>query len=312
MNASALDQLVIVMDPPAQAVLAVALIIMMYAISLGLRVEHFAFLRSDPKHFFGGLAAQIIGLPVVTIMLASILQPPPSIALGMIVIAACPGGNVSNFMSYAARGDTAYSVALTAGSSIIATLWTPAAILLWSDLYPPTSELLDTIEFNRASFVLQTTLLLAAPLTAGMVTAWLRRDFAERVRKPLALFGAFLLAGVVIHGTIDFWPVLIASWALIMGPVILHNAVAFGFGAGVGRLLGASIARRRSLTIEVGIQNTGLAIVVIIAQLQGLGGAAAIAAVWGVWHLFSGGAMVGLYRYLDHRMERLKRYELRR
>lgn len=301
MDASALDQLIIAMDPRAQAVLAVALIIMMYAISLGLRVDHFTFLKSDPKHFFGGLAAQVIALPAVTILLATILQPPPSIALGMIVVAACPGGNVSNFMSYAARGDTAYSVSLTAASSIIAALWTPAAILLWSSLYPPTSELLDTIEFNRASFVLQTTLLLAAPLCAGMVTAWLRRDFAERARKPLALFGAVLLAGVVIHGTIDFWPILVAGWALIMIPVILHNAVAFGLGAGVGRLLGASVARRRSLTIEVGIQNAGLAIVLLIAQLQGLGGAAAIAAVWGVWHLFSGGAMVSLYRYLDRR-----------
>ena len=298
MDASALDQLIIVMDPRAQAVLALALVIMMYAISLGLRVDHFAFLKSDPKHFFGGLAAQVIALPAVTILLATILQPPPSIALGMIVVAACPGGNVSNFMSYAARGDTAYSVSLTAASSIIAALWTPAAILLWSSLYPPTSELLDTIEFNRASFVLQTTLLLAAPLCAGMLTAWLRRDFAERMRKPLALFGAVLLAGVVIYGTIDFWPILVAGWALIMIPVILHNAVAFGLGAGVGRLLGA---RRRSLTIEVGIQNAGLAIVLLIAQLQGLGGAAAIAAVWGVWHLFSGGAMVSLYRYLDRR-----------
>lgn len=304
MDASALDQLVITMDPRAQIVLAVAIVIMMFAIALGLRVEHFAFLRKDPKQFFGGLAAQIIALPAVTILLASILQPAPSIALGMIVVAACPGGNVSNFMSYAARGDTAYSVSLTAASSIIAALWTPAAILLWSGLYPPTSELLDTIEFDRVSFILQTTLLLAAPLCAGMATAWFRRDLAEKIRKPLALFGAFLLAGVVIQGTIDFWPILIAGWTLIMIPVILHNATAFVLGAGIGRALGASKARRRSLTIEVGIQNAGLAIVLLIAQLKGLGGAAAIAAVWGVWHLFAGGAMVALYRFIDRREDK--------
>lgn len=304
MDASALDQLVITMDPRAQIVLAIALVTMMYAISLGLRVEHFEFLRTDPKHFFGGLAAQIIALPAVTILLATILQPPPSIALGMIVVAACPGGNVSNFMSYAARGDTAYSVSLTAASSIVAALWTPAAILLWSDLYPPTAQLLETIDFNRASFVLQTTLLLAAPICLGMATAWFKRDFAEKVRKPLALFGAALLAAVVIHGSIDFWPILAAGWMLIMIPVILHNAAAFALGAGVGRLLNASVARRRSLTIEVGIQNAGLAIVLLIAQLKGLGGAAAIAAVWGVWHLFSGGAIVSLYRYIDRRKDK--------
>ncbi len=304
MDASALDQLVIAMDPRAQAALAAALFTMMYAIALGLRVDHFSFLRSDPKHFYGGLAAQILALPALTIALAALLRPAPSIALGMIVVAACPGGNVSNFMSYAARGDAAFSVSLTAASSVIAALWTPAAILLWSDLYPPTADLLAEIDFDRAAFVLQTTLLLAAPLSLGMATAYWRRDIAERARKPLAFAGAAVLAAVVIHGSIGFWPVLAEGWALIMVPVVMHNALAFVLGAGAGRLLRAPAARRRSLALEVGIQNAGLAIVLLVAPLQGLGGAAAIAAVWGVWHLFSGSAMVALYRFIDRRKER--------
>ena len=301
MDATALDELTIALDAPSQAMLAGAIVIMMFALALGLRPGHFEFLRKDPKHFWGGLAAQIIALPAVTILVAAILQPPPSIALGMIVVAACPGGNVSNFMTFAARGDTAYSVSLTAGSSVIAALWTPAAILLWSGLYPPTSTLLDTIEFNRLAFVLPTTLLLAAPLTFGMTAAFFRPDIAEKVRKPLALFGASVMAVVIIRGTIDFWPILIAAWAMIMIPVVAHNAAAFALGIGAGRILAASPQQRRSLTFEVGIQNAGLAVVLLIAQLQGLGGAAAIAAVWGVWHFFSGGAMVAFYRYLDRR-----------
>lgn len=301
MDATALDELTIVLDARSQAMLAGAIVIMMFALALGLRPDHFAFLRKDPKHFWGGLAAQIIALPAVTILVAAILQPPPSIALGMIVIAACPGGNVSNFMTFAARGDTAYSVSLTAGSSVIAALWTPAAILLWSGLYPPTSDLLDTIEFNRLAFVLQTTLLLAAPLTFGMTVAFFRPGIAEKLRKPLALFGAGVMAVVIIRGTIDFWPILIAGWAMIMIPVIVHNAAAFALGVSAGRILAASPQQRRSLTFEVGIQNAGLAVVLLVAQLQGLGGAAAIAAVWGVWHFFSGGAMVAFYRYLDRR-----------
>lgn len=301
MNAEALDQLTIALSPSSQNMLAAAIVIMMFAIALSLRPEHFAFLRKDPLHFWGGLAAQIVALPAMTIALAAILQPAPSIALGMIVVAACPGGNVSNFMTYAARGDTAYSVSLTAGSSIIAAVWTPAAILLWSDLYPPTANLLETIEFDRTSFLLQTTLLLAAPLSVGMVAAFVRPDIAEKIRQPLALFGAGILAVVIIRGTVDFWPVLIGAWAIIMIPVILHNASAFALGAAAGRVLAASQAQRRSLTFEVGIQNAGLAIVLLLAQLQGLGGAAAIAAVWGVWHFFSGGAMVVFYRYLDRR-----------
>ncbi len=301
MNAESLDQLTIALDPAAQAMLAAAIIIMMFAIALGLKPDHFTFLRNEPKLFWGGLSAQLIGLPLITIVLAALLAPPPSIALGMIVVAACPGGNVSNFMTWGARGDTAYSVSLTAGSSIIAAFWTPAAILLWSGIYPPTAELLDTIEFSRISFILQTTVMLAAPLILGMLAARYFPAAAGKIRKPLALFGAGVLAVVIVQGVVDFWPILIPGWALILIPVAAHNAAAFALGAGAGRLLGAAPARRRSLTFEVGIQNAGLAVVLLLAQLKGLGGAAAIAAVWGVWHFFSGGIMIALFRYLDRR-----------
>ncbi|MEZ5894338.1 MAG: bile acid:sodium symporter, partial [Parvularculaceae bacterium] len=126
MTPSELDQLSISLDPAAQGMLAASIIIMIFAVSLGLRREHFVFLRTDPKLFWGGVAAQIIGLPLMTFLLVIVMAPPPSVALGMIVVAACPGGNVSNFMTWGARGDVAYSVSLTAASSIIAAFWTPA------------------------------------------------------------------------------------------------------------------------------------------------------------------------------------------
>ena len=304
MDVAALDQLTITLSPSSQAMLAGAIIIMMFAIALGLKPEHFSFLRRDPKLFWGGLAAQLIGLPLMTLALVAIMAPHPSIALGMIVVAACPGGNVSNFMTWSARGDTAYSVSLTAGSSVIAAIWTPTAILLWSGLYEPTAELLDTINFSRTSFLIQTTLMLAAPLALGMAGTHFYPRAAETIRKPLALFGGGILGYVIIKGVADFWPVITAGWTLIYIPVVLHNALAFGVGVGAGRLLGASPARRRTLTFEVGIQNAGLAVVLLLAQLKGLGGAAAIAAVWGIWHFFSGGVMILLFRALDARKTR--------
>lgn len=301
MDPVTLDQLTIALSPTSQTMLAAAIVIMIFAISLGLKPAHFSFLRSDPKLFFGGIAAQLIGLPLMTLLLVTILSPHPSIGLGMIVVAACPGGNVSNFMTWSARGDVAYSVSLTAGSSIVASLWTPAAILLWSGLYPPTAALLDTINFDRVSFIIQTTLMLAAPLALGMAGAHFLSRAAETVRKPLALFGAGILIIVIIDGVTALIGSLLAAWALILIPVIIHNGLAFALGAGVGKLLGASAPRRRTLAFEVGIQNAGLAIVLLLAQLKGLGGAAAIAAVWGVWHFISGGAMIALYRLIDAR-----------
>lgn len=301
MTPETLDGLTIVLDPTAQRLLAGAIMIMMFAIALGLKPDHFRFLKSQRKLFFGGLAAQLIALPAVTLALASVMNPAPSVALGMIVVAACPGGNVSNFMTWSARGSVAYSVSLTAGSSVIAALWTPAAILFWSGLYSPTADLLQSIDFDRAAFIAQTTLMLAAPLAAGMAAAQWRPALAERIRKPLALFGAGVLAWVIIAGTIDFLPILLPGWALILIPVALHNAVAFATGAVSGRLLGAAADQRRTLTFEVGIQNAGLAVVLLLAQMQGIGGAAAIAAVWGVWHFASGGFMILLFRLIDKR-----------
>ena len=301
MDPSALDGLTIVLNPVAQIMLAGAIVIMMFAVALGFAPSHFAFLKTEPKLFWGGLAAQVIGLPAMTIALATMLGPAPSIALGMIAVAACPGGNVSNFMTWAARGDAAYSVSLTAASSLLAALWTPAAILFWSSLYPPTADLLEAIAFDRVAFILQTTLLLAAPLAAGMIAARLYPGAAKKLRPTVALFGAGMMAVVIIDGVIGYWPVLVPAWALIMVPVTLHNAAAFALGAGASRLLRASAARRRALTFEVGIQNAGLALVLLLAQLQGLGGAAAIAAAWGVWHFVSGGVMVMAFRTLDRR-----------
>ncbi len=301
MDVQTLDQLTIMLEPSALVMLSAAIIIMIFAIALGLKTEHFSFLRTDPKLFWGGLAAQMIGLPAMTIALLTVLAPSPSIALGMIVVAACPGGNVSNFMTWNAHGDTAYSVSLTAGSSVIAAFWTPTAILFWSSLYAPTAELLETIHFNRVSFVAQTTLMLAAPLALGMLMAHHSPALADKIRKPLGMIGGAMLAFVIISGVMDFWHVIVAGWLLIIVPVSLHNASAFAVGAGVGRLLGASAPRRRTLTFEVGIQNAGLAVVLLLGQLQGLGGAAAIAAVWGIWHFFSGGAMIAFFRYLDWR-----------
>ncbi len=299
MDVETLDQLIITLDTAAQITLAGAVVTMMFAIALGLTPASFSFLKTSPRLFWGGLAAQLIALPAMTIALTGLLQVPPSLALGMIVVSACPGGAVSNFMTYASRGDVAYSVSLTAGSSVIAALWTPFAILFWSGLYPPTAELLETIDFSRARFIGQTVLMLAVPLAAGMVTAHYAPRFAARFSGSLATIGALVLAFVIIQGVIDFWPLIITGWALIFIPVVIHNAAAFAMGSASGRLLGAEKARRRSLTFEVGIQNSGLAVVLLLAQLQGLGGAAAVAAAWGVWHFFSGGSMILLFRFLD-------------
>lgn len=301
MDASGLDQLHIALDPVGQAGIALSLIFIVFGVALGLRTSDFVFLRTAPVLFFGGVASQIVVLPLVTFLLVLAIAPPPSIALGMMVVASCPGGASSNFLTFLTRGNVAYSVSLTATSSIAAALLTPALILFWSNLYAPTAALLETIDIDPVSFLIQTTILLALPLVAGMSVAHFRPDVADRFRKHIARAGVAILAGVIMYGSWNLLPVLFGALPLIAPVAVLHNAVAFACGAAAGRLLKADIPTRRALTFEVGIQNSGLALVILLSQLQGLGGAAAIAAVWGVWHLVAGGLIVLLYRQIDRR-----------
>ncbi len=299
MNIDELDKLQISLEPVGQLGLAVALILMMFSIALGLKTRDFRLLRDRPSFFLTGVAAQVVGLPFVTFLLVHALQPPASIALGMIVVACCPGGASSNLLTYLGRGNVAFSVSLTATSSLLAALLTPASILFWTNAYEPTATLLRTVHVSPAMFLTQTMLLLALPLAAGMIVAVKAPGLAAAIRRKTSIAGAAVLGSVIVYGIVYFYEVLVPALPILGGVAVLHNAVALLLGLTTAFILRADQAVRRSLTFEVGIQNSGLAIVILLAQLKGQGGAAALAVVWGVWHLIAGVLLVFLYRYLD-------------
>lgn len=299
MDVATLDSLRISLPPAGQAGLAIALTIIMFSVALGLSIRDFAFIRTEPVTFAAGALAQLIGLPLLTLGLLNLLTPPPSIALGMIVVACCPGGSVSNLLTFLGRGNLGYSVALTATSSTLAAIVTPASILFWSHRYAPTASLLQSIDVSPMLFLVQTIALLGVPLLAGMIVAARAPDVARRLRALTTPMGALVLIGTIVYGSVLFLPILYASAAMLIGIAALHNGLAFALGLGTGALVGADGPTRRALTFEIGIQNSGLAIVILIAQLEGLGGAAAIAATWGIWHLIAGGIIVAGLRMID-------------
>lgn len=300
---AALDSLQIVLDRVGQAGVALALMLVMFSVALGLRVDDFSFLRNRPLLFLGGVFAQVVVLPFVTFLLILVMQPPASIALGMIVVACCPGGAVSNLLTYLSRGNVAASVALTATSSLLAAVLTPASILIWSHAYEPTATLLDTLEVSPLLFLGQTTFLLAVPLVLGMVVAAKAPDVAARIRRHTTVLGVSVLVGVIIYGIVYFFPVLFPALPLLGTIVVVHNALAFTTGALAGAVLSRRSPTRRALTYEIGIQNSGLALVILLSQLKGLGGAAAVAAIWGVWHLLAGGAIATMFWFVDRSLK---------
>ncbi len=299
MTIADLDSLRIILDPVGQAGVAIALMLVMFGVALGLRVSDFRALLKSPAIYFGGVIGQVLLLPLVTFALIHVISPPPSVALGMIVVGCCPGGAVSNLMTFLSKGTVAVSVALTATSSVLAALLTPASIMFWSKLYAPTAALLQSLDVNPWLFIAQTTVLLAVPLAFGMVVAAKYPRTAEKLKGKMSFIGAAVLGGTVVYGIAYFYPILWPALGLLGGITIMHNAAAFLCGAMLSSFLTREVAIRRALTFELGIQNSGLALIILLGQLKGLGGAAAIAAVWGVWHLIAGGALVLVFRFLD-------------
>ena len=301
MDTDFLDNFKLELGGPSESILALSLALMIFAVALGLKPEHFRFFKDEPRIYIGGVLAQIIGLPLLTLILCMAISPHPSVALGMIIVACCPGGSVSNLIALFARANTALSVSLTATSSVIAALVTPFSILFWSDLYGPTSDLLKQINLDTASFISQTLLILAVPLILGMGMVQVTPRLADRLKGPLAALGGLALLGIIISACVKYWDMFLLMCLGLLGLVIVHNALAFASGYATGLITKADWPSKKALTIEVGIQHSGLALVILVTQLDGLGGASAIAGLWGTWHIIAGLGLIGLFRLNEKR-----------
>ncbi|MEP0711668.1 bile acid:sodium symporter family protein [Algoriphagus sp.] len=276
--------------------LNLALALIMYGVALDLRFEDFKYLAKNPKGFFLGVFSQFLLLPFLTWCLVLIMKPPPSVALGMFLVAACPGGNVSNFLTSLAKGNTALSVSLTGFSSIISIVSTPLNFALWAGLYAPTSNLLREISLDYADTFITIALILGIPLILGILTHKYAPKFAEkasRVLKPLSIliFAAFVV--IAFAGNFNLFTKYIS---LIFLWVLAHNFVALSAGFLTGKFFKLPLPDVKTMTIETGIQNSGLGLVLIFTYFDDLGGMAIITAWWGIWHLISGMTIAILWK----------------
>lgn len=276
--------------------LNLALALIMYGVALDLRWSDFKYLIHHPKSFFLGVFSQFLALPFLTWGIISQLNPLPSVALGMFLVAACPGGNVSNFLTNLAKGNTALSVSLTAFSSVAAIFLTPLNFALWAGFYSPTSLLLKEISLDISEVFFTVGIILGIPLLLGIITRQRLPEMASKaskILKPLSIviFAAFVI--IAFSGNFNLFTQYIG---MIFFWVLMHNFAALGAGfltAKVGKLPLADI---KTITIETGIQNSGLGLVLIFTYFEGLGGMAIITAWWGIWHLISGMTLASLWK----------------
>ena len=275
-------------NPQSLALLNAILGLVMFGVALDLKLADFRGVLTLPKATLIGMLGQFVLLPAFTFLLVLAIRPAPSIALGMLLVAACPGGNVSNFLTHHARGNTPLSVTMTALSTLAAIVMTPFNLSFWGGLHPQGAQILREVALNPAEMVVAVLLLLGVPMAAGLFVSHRLPRLAARLRKPMRWFGLVALGLFVLGALAANWRYFLDYVGYVVFAVFLHNALALATGYWAARAAGLPERDRRAVSIEVGIQNSGLGLILIFNFFDGLGGMAIVTAWWGVWHLISG------------------------
>lgn len=260
----------------------------MFGVALELKVEDFVRLKATPKASVVGLGAQFVLLPAFTFILVAVVRPHPSLALGMMLVAACPGGNISNFLTHLARGNTALSVSLTAAGTVLSIVTTPLNLSLWASLYAPTSGLLQDVSLDAWNMLETIVTLAGIPLLLGMAVHHFLPGLAAGLSKGVKPLSIVIFIGFVVVAFYGNYAHFTAHIHEVAGLVLVHNALALSVGFFAARWAGLARADQRTISIETGIQNSGLGLILIFRFFDGMGGMALVAAWWGIWHIFSG------------------------
>jgi bile acid:Na+ symporter, BASS family len=289
----ALDNITLNFNPQGILIINITIAFVMFGVALEIKPEHFRQVINRPKSVLVGFGSQFILLPAVTFLVLKMLDGiiSPAVAMGMLLVACCPGGNISNFMSSMAKANTALSVSLTAIATLGAIVLTPLNFALWGGLYTSSSDLLQPIIIDPIEMFKTVVILLGIPLVLGMTVAHYFPRITAKVVKPLKNISMLIFIGIVILAFTNNYEHFVAYIGLIFFIVLLHNGLALGTGYLTGTIFRLSKPDRRTTTIETGIQNSGLGLALLFNPNifeEPVGGMAFIAAWWGIWHIISG------------------------
>ena len=292
--------------------LNVVLALVMFGVALGIKPRTFVDIVKNPKSIITGIVCQLVLLPALTLVLIMAMGNliSPMFALGMILVASCPGGNISNFITSLSRGNSELSVSLTAFNTAICVFSTPLNFAFWGKLYLNFAgnhyigELPELViplgDIFQSIFII-----MGIPLVLGILCGQYLPKVANLLKKPLQYLSIVVFIAMVIiifTGNIDVFMKVIQYIFLV---VLLHNLLALGIGYGTSTLLKLPYKDRRTVTIETGIQNSGLGLVLLLnpnifpdsGAWANNGGMLVITAWWGVWHIISGLTLAGLWRW---------------
>jgi BASS family bile acid:Na+ symporter len=297
---SKLDVIRINFSAGGMHVINIVLAFVMFGVALGIRPSTFRDVFYYPKSIVVGLCSQLFALPALTFLVVIILSPfiTPMVAMGMILVAACPGGNISNFMSQLSKGNAELSISMTGVTTLISTLMTPFNFAFWGGLYvnyinKHACDALKVLEIPFVEMVQVVFILLGVPLILGMLVAKFLPKVAEKMKKPMQYLSILFFMVMVVMAFRNNFDLFLQYIPIIFILVLMHNALALSTGYGLGTLFKLPNTDRRSITIETGIQNSGLGLVLlfnpkIFPPDLAIGGMLFITAWWGIWHILSG------------------------
>jgi bile acid:Na+ symporter, BASS family len=285
-----------------QIILSMVLATMVFSVALELRIEDFKRVAQTPKAVICGLIPQFLLLPVATWLVTLWLDLPPNIEAAMILVAACPGGSLSNVVTHMGRGNTALSVSISAVASIIALFATPFNFSWMIATNPETASWLKELSIDSSGIYISLFLLLGVPLCLGLLASHRLPQLTERIRKPLGHFSLIALLLFIVAGLIKERQLLTLGLLPTLLLVVLHNASGLFFGWATSKVMGVGEKDRRAVMIEGGMQNSGLALGIIAVQFNSDLGMVTLASLWGIWHIVSGMSLAYVWRRKDARL----------
>ena len=291
--------------------LNIVLALVMFGVALGIKPSTFVDIFTNPKSIITGIVCQIILLPALTLLLIMLCGDfiSPMIALGMILVASCPGGNVSNFITSLSRGNSELSVSLTAFNTAACVFTTPINFAFWGKLYLNFANNKNIVELPELQIpfweIFQSiVIIMGIPLVLGILCNQYLPKITKVLKKPLQYLSIVVFIAMVIIIFVGNFDAFMRCIQYIFLIVLLHNLLALGIGFGSSTILKLPYKDRRTLTIETGIQNSGLGLILLlnpnIFPESGVwannGGMLVITAWWGVWHIISGLSLAAIWR----------------
>jgi bile acid:Na+ symporter, BASS family len=253
--------------------------IVMFGMGMTLKLSDFKVVFTKPKAVITGICAQFIIMPALAWILCTVFQLPTELAVGVILVGCCPGGTSSNVMTYLAKGDVALSVGMTACTTIMAPVVTPALVLLLAG---------QSIEVGYMSMLISIVQVVLVPIILGFVINYFFSKVAEVCGKVLPLVSVIAISLIIMAVVAANAAKLLTMGALIIAVVILHNVCGYALGYAAGKLMGLTKEQMRTLSIEVGMQNSGLATSLATVHFATMPLAAVPGTVFSVWHNISG------------------------